>query len=458
VRSLRRALLLTLLAAVAVVTLAEVAATYRIARREIDSVLDYQLRLVALSLRDQALGLGRISSLGGAGERELVVQIWDRTGTRIYASTPAQDLPELPDHPGLATVTTETGTWTNYAVSLGGQVLQVSQPESMRSRLAFAAAARTLIPLLLLLPVLAILVWTIVGRVLSPIDRLARQVAGRSPSALQSLPEEEVPEEVRPLVLSLNALMTRLSAALAAQRAFVADAAHELRTPLAALKLQAQLASRAHDEADRTAALADLQVGLERAAHVVHQLLTLAREEPGAEVDLPEQPVVLSELVGQVIADHARLAEAKGIDLGATASGEDGQIQGHPGALRTLLANLVDNAIRYTPQGGRVDVAAGVRNGASFLEVTDSGPGIPAADRPRVFDRFYRRSGTGESGSGLGLAIVKAIAERHGGRVTLGDSAMGGLSIRVELPGSAVLATRLAPWPPSPGPVPPEPR
>jgi two-component system OmpR family sensor kinase len=450
--------LLTLLAAVAVVTLAEVAATYRIARREIDAVLDYQLRLVALSLRDQALGLGRISSLGGAGERELVVQIWDRTGTRIYASTPAQDLPELPDHPGLATVTTETGTWTNYAVSLGGQVLLVSQPESMRSRLAFAAAARTLIPLLLLLPVLAILVWTIVGRVLSPIDRLARQVAGRSPSALQSLPEEEVPEEVRPLVLSLNALMTRLSSALAAQRAFVADAAHELRTPLAALKLQAQLASRARDEADRTAALADLQVGLERAAHVVHQLLTLAREEPGAEVDLPEQPVVLSELVGQVIADHARLAETKGIDLGATASGEDAQVHGNPGALRTLLANLVDNAIRYTPQGGRVDVAAGARNGTSFLEVADSGPGIPTADRPRVFDRFYRRSGTGESGSGLGLAIVKAIAERHGGRVTLGDSAMGGLSIRVELPGIAVLATRLASSPPSPGPVPPEPR
>jgi two-component system OmpR family sensor kinase len=217
---------------------------------------------------------------------------------------------------------------------------------------------------------------------------------------------------------------------MAAQRAFVADAAHELRTPLAALKLQTQLA-RDSEGAERTAALGELEGGLDRATHVVRQLLTLARLEPGAEAAPSRAPVALTELARQTVADHAVLAERGHVDLGVAAAREDAIALADGGALRTLLANLVDNAVRYTPAGGRVDVSTGVDGGRPWLEVADTGPGIPAAERERVFDRFYRLPGTAASGSGLGLAIVRAIADRNGATVALGDTAGGGLTVRV---------------------------
>ncbi len=434
-KSLRRALLATLITAVAAVTVGGGVATYRIVRREIGDALDYQLRLIALSLRDRALGLPRPSP-PGEGELELVIQIWDGDGVRLYASSLVSDLPGPPARPGLGTAVTGAGAWRIFAVSVGAQVLQVAQPEAVRSRLAFAAASRTLAPLLVLLPALALLVWWIVGRGLSPLDRLARQAERRSATSLAPFPEEGAPDEVRPLVHSLNGLMARLSAALESQRAFVADAAHELRTPLAVLKLQASLASRAEDEAGRRAAIGDLERGLERTERVVQQLLTLARQEPGGERPRPtaSEEVSLEELLAQAVADHAPLAEARGIDLGAGSSDARAFVRGEAESLRVLAANLVDNALRYTPAGGKVDVACGLEEGRPFLEVRDTGPGIPLADRERVFDRFFRRPGTGETGSGLGLAVVKAIARRQGARVTLDDNPGGGLRARVVWP------------------------
>jgi two-component system, OmpR family, sensor kinase len=433
VTSLRRTLLATLLAAVVGAIGIATVATYRIARNEIDTVLDYQLRQAALSLRDRARALAGFPGIGG-GSRDFVIQLWDRGGVRLWVSTPGLDLPEMAEL-GFSNVSTPQGRWRVFSVELGGQVLQVGQPETVRSDLAFASAARTLAPFLMLLPVLAFLIWYVVGRGLAPLDRLARDAATRTAVALDPFPEEGAPEEVRPLVRSLNGLMDRLAAALAGQRAFVADAAHELRTPLAALKLQAQLAARAEEPGERASCLAELQRGLDRAAHVVQQLLTLAREEPGADVGRADQTVALAELVAQVVADHAPLAESKQIDLGATSIDERATVRGDPMALRTLLTNLVDNAIRYSPTGGRVDLAAGMASDGTgaYLEVSDSGPGIPKAERERVFDRFYRRAGNGQDGSGLGLSIVKAIAERHGARVLLGDAPGGGLAVRVEL-------------------------
>jgi two-component system OmpR family sensor kinase len=233
-------------------------------------------------------------------------------------------------------------------------------------------------------------------------------------------------------VRALDDLLGRLGDALSAQRSFVADAAHELRTPLAALELQVQLVDRAPDEAGRAAALADLRAGLGRMTHVVQQLLTLARAEPDAGAVLAGEPVSLSELVAQVIADHALLAEARQVDLGTARTAEDAVVLGDPASLRALLANLVDNAIRYSPEGGRVDVDAGVLAGRPYLEVSDHGHGIPEAERERVFDRFYRRGDGSYTGSGLGLAIVRAIAERHAASVALGDTPGGGLTVRVD--------------------------
>ena len=270
----------------------------------------------------------------------------------------------------------------------------------------------------------------------------ARPLAARA--RLRPLNEAGLPTEVAPLVHALNGLLDRLDRALDAQRAFIADAAHELRTPLTAVHLQAQLAERATTDAERSAALAELRAGLERATRLVEQLLTLAREEPGVS-ERPFAPVNVTEVAREVLAEYAPIAAARGVDLGlaqgSAAAASDALVDGDANALRTLVSNLVDNAVRHTPAGGRVDVAA-QRDGADgLLTVRDSGPGIPASERERVFDRFYRVPGeaaAGVTGSGLGLAIVKRIADRHGATVSLGPGLTGpggeGLGVTVRLP------------------------
>ncbi len=437
-RSVRRTLLFALLGGVAAVTLVAVVATYRIARQEIDALLDYHLRETALSLSDRALARAG----AGASEGDLVIQIWDQRGARLYLSRPGAGLPAGAEL-GFATVHAPSGGWRVYSTMIGDEVVQVAQPLELREELAFSAVRRTLAPVLSLLPLLALLVWGIVGRSLEPLQRLAGAAASRTPAALEPFDEASVPEEAVPLVRALNDLLARLRSALASQRAFVADAAHELRTPLAALKVQTQLA-RTADGPERAAALADLEAGLDRATHVVRQLLTLARLEPGAEAGASRAPVSLAELAREAVADHAPLAERRGVDLGATRVADDAIALADAGGLRTLLANLVDNAVVYTPGGGRVDVSAGVEGGRPFLEVADTGPGIPAAERERVFDRFYRLPGAPGSGSGLGLAIARAIAERDGAAVVLGDTPGGGLTVRVVLPAVAAAAAPAA--------------
>ena len=442
--SVRRTLLVALLGAIALVTAVAAAATYRIARQEIDDLFDYQLRQAALSLTDRALA--RAEGAGGAGD--LVFQIWDESGSvRLYVSRPGFSLPPVTEL-GLSTAAGPTGVWRIYTTLIGAQVVQVGQPLHVREELAISATRRTLAPLVLLLPLLALIVWKIVGRALQPLDRLAGAAASRTPAALEPFDERSVPEEAVPLVQALNGLLERLRGAMAAQRAFVADAAHELRTPLAALKLQTQLARDAEGP-ERTAALAELEGGLDRATHVVRQLLTLARLEPGAEAAAERGPVQLADLARQAVADHAVLAERGRVDLGVIAARDDAVALADAGALRTLLANLVDNAVRYTPAGGRVDVSAGVDGGRPWLEVADTGPGIPAAERERVFDRFYRLPGAAASGSGLGLAIVRAIADRNGATVALGETPGGGLTVRVTFPprGRAEAAPAAAPGP-----------
>jgi two-component system OmpR family sensor kinase len=433
VTSVRRALLLTLLAAVAAVTAASALATYRVARRELDQVFDYHLRQIALSLREQVRASVPRPVVGAPGDLDFAIQIWDADGNRVYASRPGISLPEV-NVLGYGTVAARGGPWRVYSTEIGDYAIQVAQPLAVREQRAFAASVRTLAPVLLLVPLLAVAVWWIVGRGLAPLDRLARAVARRTSTSLEPFSEARVPEEVLPLVRSLNALVARLAAAFAAQRALVADAAHELRTPLAALRLQAQLAEGAPDASGRGAALGELRAGVERATHVVEQLLTLARQEHEGEAASTDTPVRLADLVAQAVADHAALAEAKGVDLGAARLDEVATVRGDPAGVRALLANLVDNAIRYTPGGGRVDVSAFAAPGGAALEVADTGPGVPPAERARVFDRFYRLPGTAEPGSGLGLAIVKAVADRHGARVELRDTRGGGLTARVEFP------------------------
>jgi len=428
VNSIRLRLLSWLLACVALVALAAGWGVYRAALLDADTLFDYQLRQLALSLRDQGVAQG----LAGPGESyEVVVQIWDDSGERIYLSHPYSDLPQRATL-GFEDVSSPSGGWRVYSVQMHGHTIQVAQPLGVRRELARAHALRTLVPVLVLLPLLAAALWFGADRALRPLLAMARELRARDPALLAPLADEGREAEIRPLVRALNDLLRRLAAALERQRAFVADAAHELRSPLTALKIQVQLLERAPDAAGRRNAGEQLASGIERASHLVEQLLTLARNDADSGGQ-PFVPVALGDAVREAIAEVAPLADARGVDLGL-AGAEEVSVRGDAEALRILVRNLADNGVRYTPRGGRVDASVRAHGQEAVIEVADTGPGIPAAERARVFSRFYRGRVGEESGSGLGLAIVKAIAESHGGRVELASAPSGGLLVRAILP------------------------
>jgi signal transduction histidine kinase len=325
--------------------------------------------------------------------------------------------------------------WIVYS-SVGVQgVAQAAQRVSQRRQMAAESGAKVFPPMLVLVVVVGGLLLFGLRRGLRPLDRAANDVAARSARSLQPIPVGAVPREIKPLVASINDLLGRLAVSFSAQRRFLADAAHELRTPVTALRLQLQLLRRSGDEASRERALHELERGIARSQRLIEQLLAVARSEPDGEGRRQEN-VDLGELVRSVVADFSARAEQCGIDLGARANAKV-VVQADLDQLLVLLNNLVENALRYTPRGGTVDVEASLHEGAPTLRVIDNGPGIPHAERERVFDRFYRgedaqAQAPDAGGSGLGLAIVRAIAQGHHAQVSLHTPASKqGLEVRV---------------------------
>jgi two-component system OmpR family sensor kinase len=408
--------------------------TFRQARAEANELFDFQLQQTAAALPSEPF-----SSAFGAGDPEsggVVIQIWSREGVQLYYSHPRAPLAPRA-RLGFSTEHTSSGDWRVYSAVVGDNVVQLAQPMSVRSRLAAEVALRTLWPSLMLLPLLGVAVWLVIGRGLKPLRRVALALDTRQPDALDPLPDQRLPNEVQPLVRALNGLLERLAHALDTQRAFVADAAHELRTPLAALQIQVQLLERARNDAARREATADLKHGVERATRLVEQLLALARAEPGADCASAGAPVSLRAVVEDSVRAYTTLAAQRGVDLGMDGAA-DATVFGDPDALRMMIGNLVDNAVKYTPRGGRVDVSTDVDGaGRPRVQIVDTGPGIPAAERARVFDRFYRMPARDESlaqicGSGLGLAIVRGVAQQHGASLQL-DDGPGGCGLRVSV-------------------------
>jgi two-component system OmpR family sensor kinase len=440
--SIRRTLLVWLLLGLVAVAAVATLATYVETRREIGELFDLQLKQLAYSTRIEDLLRGRPPTPSprdgrrNAGVSEIVTQIWDRDGVLVYWSQPGAGLP-VPVTEGYSDVVHDGRVWRVYTHVSGDHALQVAHALDERREVAAQAALRTLLPLALLIPFLGVLIWYAVGRGLRPLDAVSRAVGMRRPDAMSPLAEGGLPRELQPLAASLNALLARLDEALAAQRRFTADAAHELRTPLAALALQAELAERAPDATARAAALDDLKAGVARASRLVEQLLTMARLEPEA-LSPSFSRVDLVTLANDAIVALAPIADARRIDLGCTGTAAV-PARGDLASLSTLLGNLLDNALRYTAAGGRVDVAVADESGRAVLSVTDTGPGIPAAERERVFERFHRGVHADAAaqgiGSGLGLSIVRRIAEAHGATVTLDDGPGGkGLTVRVRFP------------------------
>jgi two-component system OmpR family sensor kinase/two-component system sensor histidine kinase QseC len=427
-KSIRARLVVALTILVAMVSMLAATVTYRRVSSETSDLFDYQLRQMALSLRGQITLAPRIEVPPEQGDSDFVVQIWDVFGTRVYLSRPG--LPMINQVVlGYTNLSLRGQGWRAYGLQTEQGVIQIAQPIRVREALARAAALRVVVPLIVLLPVMVAFVAWIVGAGLKPLRRVTAEVQRRDVQGLRPLTGLDLPLEIQPLVDELNRLLGRLEGAFAAQRDFVADAAHELRSPLTALRLQLQLLDRAPDAAAQAQARERLELAVDRAIHLAEQLLALARSDPGAAgTDFGD--VDLAAVAALAIADSRELAETRGVDVGLDAE-PTGVVRGDFEALRTLMRNLIDNGLRYTPAGGRVRVLCRSMDGRAVLEVLDSGPGIAPADRERVFDRFYRHPDATAGGSGLGLAIVKAIAARHAATVSLGESPDGGLRATV---------------------------
>ncbi len=434
--SIHRHLLLWVLGALGIGAAMMISATYVVLADEMGEVFEDNLKQVALAVATHHgdYGTARAPQLAEQlpkiyseyGKFEFVTAVWTRDGTLLHLSSPDVKLPFL-SRSGLSIVSIGDERWHLYTVVLDDSIVQAAQLAKERETLARETASKLILPSLVLLGVIAALLTIALQRGLAPLGRAASDVSARSARTLHPIALQAHPPELHLLVSAINDLMHRLGSALALQRHFLADAAHELRTPIAALKLQLQLLDRAADAERRTAAIAELRHGVERAQHLVEQLLQLSRLEPEAP-ELRRDPVDLAELARSTVAAFSARAEQLGIDLGATGV-QTLVVPGDPHQLQILLNNLVDNALRHTRTGGRIDVDASDGGGVPTLAVIDTGPGIPISERSRVFDRFYRAVGSEPAahgnGSGLGLAIVKAVADRHHATVLLDDPPSG---------------------------------
>lgn len=437
-KSIRANLVMWLVGALALGSIVVLAATYALTREQISQVSDDELKQVAYAvhLREDWIQAGRVR-IARPGF-SLSLRAYDESG-HVYFETA---LPSLPADlaktfgEGFARMETAEGAWRIYTHVTPEGVVQVGQPVAAREALARSLSLKVLMPMLLLIPLLALLTAWVLKRALAPLDETSQRVSDRDASRLDPLPTDNVPAELLPLISQINALLARLAASLDGQRRFLANAAHELRSPVGALALQVQLAERAQTPRARDAAMRELAHGIERARRLVQQLLDYARLEPGVGGE-PMRSVDLARIAREVVGTFAARAEDRGVDLGAEAS-EGARVWGSESELRSLLENLIDNALRYAPTDSAVTVTVRQANAGIEMTVVDSGPGIPARERERVFERFHRVAGDPTSGTGLGLAIAKAIIERHHGTIELGDAhpqaRRPGLAVRMQFP------------------------
>jgi two-component system OmpR family sensor kinase len=397
---------------------------------------DNQLQQMATLINRQLLPVTRTTSQKDVPdadpESRVIVQLLRQPDPQALA--PADELPGLPvDLPaGIQTLTVNHVSWRLFVKTLdSGSRVAVGQQTAARDEIARDSALRSLIPFLILIPVLLLLVGDLIRKMFKPLKKMASDLDQRSVQDLRAIADTHLPAEIRPFVVAINQLLSRVAQSVAMQRRFVADAAHELRSPLTALSLQAERLEAADMSPQARERLTALRNGIQRTRGLLDQLLTLARVQESHPAH--SETVSVQNVFRQVLEDLMPLAQAKNIDLGVIGEG-DAQVVAQEVDMKTLVRNLVDNAIRYTPDGGRIDLSVRTSESGVILQVDDTGPGIPAEERERVFDPFYRVLGNDEVGSGLGLAIVQTIANRIGAKVSLAycnEQKKSGLCVRV---------------------------
>ena len=421
--SLRRTALVWMTVLLTLVGLVGAAIAYTFDLAQANFLLDSQLRQIALNA-GAGPNLHAVSSHHNEPEDDILVQIWQPQSNQFNSSNPKIDIPRQTT-PGFATIVAAGEPWRTFLSTGGSTVVQSSQRLSIRTELAQTAALEAAVPILVTIP----LGWLIVGwglqRVLGRLTTLAQQIAARGSESKHPIPATEVPVEVAPLVVAMNVLIARLHKSIEQQKQFLSDAAHELRTPLAALRLQIENLQFQYKEAELGSALQEINSGANRASAVVDQLLRLAKYDVGPQA-ADEEQVDLVPLVLSCVADHIQIAEGKQVDLGLVST-DAAKLAGTAKDLRILFSNLIGNAVRYTPPGGVVDIGVRARDGQVTVEIADTGCGIREEAMPRIFDRFFRAAPPDIEGTGLGLAICKAIAMRHGLVVALRNREGGGL-------------------------------
>lgn len=433
--SLQLRLSLWLLLAIVLVALVAGAFSFASAFHEAQELQDDLLRQVATLFRDNLspapLDLDAATPNDSDEDSRVIVQYLEggpasRTAVLAISTT-------LPD--GMHTIDVDGATYRVLAQTLApGRRIAVAQATGFRNEIARDSALRTLMPFIILVPILLVVVADLVRKMFRPIASLAAEIDRREEQDLRPVADHDLPREVRPFVTAINRLLGRVSRSMDKQRQFVADAAHELRSPMTALSLQAERLAEAEMSNAARGQLQKLRQGIERGRSLLDQLLALARAQ--AATPAPPEQVSVHQAFRRVLEDLLPLAEAKRIDIGVVGE-EDVLLRVDPTALQSLVKNLVDNAIRYMPAGGCIDLSVSQEQEAAVLRIKDNGPGIPADERERVFDPFYRVLGSGEIGSGLGLSIVKTIADGMGAAVRLDhtDENVGaGLCVTLRIP------------------------
>lgn len=437
--SLRTRLLVAMLSIVAAVWLLSAFASYAQARRELGELLDAHLATSAALLVAQAseeleeIELEHLPDLGDAHQR-LALQVWNGGRLGVHSAN-APNTPLAPFRHGFADVSAAGIAWRVYSTrSREGDWVQVGEPVSARTDILREALARQAWPMLLALPLLGVGIWFVLGRGLSPLQRMAQAVGMRAPLDTTPIVADDAPREVRPLLDRLNALFVRTGESIAREHRFIGDASHELRTPVAAIRAQAQVAQGARDDAERQRALAGVIAGCDRMTALTDQLLTLSRLEAGV-LSSATAHASLREIAKDTIAEFAAHAHRRQAHIGLEIA-DDLHVDCDPLLLQIVLRNLVGNALQYGGDGVRIQLAASRQDGAVLLSVRDDGPGIAAEDRARALQRFDRLDAHAAGGAGLGLAIVQRISDAIGAQLSLSDGIDGrGLGVSLHLQG-----------------------
>lgn len=436
-RSLQFRLAVSLSAIIAIATAIGGTIGYQSAFRDANELQDDQLREIAAMVDARRIDLEQTDPIVRVGiidkEAHIALQVLDgRDAATAHSTEPNVSFPQDLAEGMQSYRIPNAKKWRVFVTTLkSGKRLAVAQRVSLRNEIARHAAWRTITPMLVLIPLTVLAIIVLLRILLAPMTRLAANIDARSENDLVPLDARGLPSEIAPFVTSINRMLARLEVAMEQQRRFVADAAHELRSPLTALSLQAENLA-IHDLPPETRSRFDaMQAGLLRARALVSQLLLMARTQLAPRAEPGD--VDLQAVVREVFEDILPLAEAKNIDLGVAQACEL-KVKADAVDLATVLRNLADNAIRYCAPGSKVDVGLSVDDAWAVIEVSDNGPGIPDEERAKVFDPFYRVTGTGESGSGLGLSIVKNIVGKLAGKVSISGASGGGTLVRVCLP------------------------